>query len=860
MIPILYDALEKDFSTNGIGLLTDAESCIVTEERNGIYELVLTYPAKGHLADHITEDMIIKAKANDEDKPQLFRIYKSGKAIGNNITWYAEHVRYELNGNPIENFKISGANADMALRTILGMAVLPHDFTSTSDIQTANSTEIEGVVSVGNALGGTAGSILDVWGGEYHFDNYIIELKKQRGQDNGVTIEYGKNLIDAKQEKNIADIATVIFPYAKYHPEGEDQEKYISLTEKILIHKDAKNFATMRCTNVDFSQEWESGTIVTEDMLRTKATEYLNKISTEPKISITLSFAALKKTKDYKNLQAFENVKLCDTVTVKILPLGISAKAKITKVKYDSIKERYESLEIGETRTNLTKSITAVEKEAKELIIRNQTRTEKIKAEIEKTIKNVTEAITGNSGGHVVLYPSQNPQEIMILDKENINEAKNVWRWNLAGLGHSSTGVNGTFTTAITADGQIVANFITTGELTGTIIKAGTVAAEALDVEYRESVKKYSQETANAALSSAKEDTTNRLKSYSTTEQMNAAIKTTADSITQTVSKTYVTTATYEGGISAAAKDATTKANAALSSAQEDATTKANAALSSAKEDTTNRLKSYSTTVQMNAAIKTTADAITQTVSKKVGTDEIISKINQTAETITINASKINFNGMITANNRFKILSDGSFEANYGKIANWDVRSDYIESRSVGGVTTKLYANGSIAFGDCTISTYGGAFTIRNGLHIYTSTNTVNGFDDGTERFKVYGLEHVTSGGHLVFGSDGATVSYLSSSSKRYKDHVKDMTIEEAEKILEVPVVWFKYKEGYLNTTDWLNGKELPGFYAEDIYNIFPQATQLNENGEPEDWNYRVLIPAMLKLIQELYKEKEQKG
>ena len=860
MIPILYDALEKDFSTNGIGLLTDAESCIVTEERNGIYELVLTYPAKGHLADHITEDMIIKAKANDEDKPQLFRIYKSGKAIGNNITWYAEHVRYELNGNPIENFKISGANADMALRTILGMAVLPHDFTSTSDIQTANSTEIEGVVSVGNALGGTAGSILDVWGGEYHFDNYIIELKKQRGQDNGVTIEYGKNLIDAKQEKNIADIATVIFPYAKYHPEGEDQEKYISLTEKILIHKDAKNFATMRCTNVDFSQEWESGTIVTEDMLRTKATEYLNKISTEPKISITLSFAALKKTKDYKNLQAFENVKLCDTVTVKILPLGISAKAKITKVKYDSIKERYESLEIGETRTNLTKSITAVEKEAKELIIRNQTRTEKIKAEIEKTIKNVTEAITGNSGGHVVLYPSQNPQEIMILDKENINEAKNVWRWNLAGLGHSSTGVNGTFTTAITADGQIVANFITTGELTGTIIKAGTVAAEALDVEYRESVKKYSQETANAALSSAKEDTTNRLKSYSTTEQMNAAIKTTADSITQTVSKTYVTTATYEGGISAAAKDATTKANAALSSAQEDATTKANAALSSAKEDTTNRLKSYSTTVQMNAAIKTTADAITQTVSKKVGTDEIISKINQTAETITINASKINFNGMITANNRFKILSDGSFEANYGKIANWDVRSDYIESRSVGGVTTKLYANGSIAFGDCTISTYGGAFTIRNGLHIYTSTNTVNGFDDGTERFKVYGLEHVTSGGHLVFGSDGATVSYLSSSSKRYKDHVKDMTIEEAEKILEVPVVWFKYKEGYLNATDWLNGKELPGFYAEDIYNIFPQATQLNENGEPEDWNYRVLIPAMLKLIQELYKEKEQKG
>ena len=182
MIPILYDALEKDFSTNGIGLLTDVENCMVTEERNGIYELVLTYPAKGHLADHITEDMIIKAKANDEDEPQLFRIYKSGKSIGNNATWYAEHVRYELNGNPVENFKISGANADLALRRLLGMAILPHDFNGESDIQTANSTEIEGVVSVGNALGGTTGSILDVWGGEYHFDNYNIQLKRKEAR------------------------------------------------------------------------------------------------------------------------------------------------------------------------------------------------------------------------------------------------------------------------------------------------------------------------------------------------------------------------------------------------------------------------------------------------------------------------------------------------------------------------------------------------------------------------------------------------------------------------------------------------------------------------------------------------------
>lgn len=115
MIPVLYDAFEKDFTTNGIGLLTDAVSCIVTEERNGTYELTLIYPEKGHLAKHITRDAIIKAKANDEDEPQLFRIYKAGKAIGSNTTWNAEHISYETNGNPVEKFTVSGVNAQRAM-------------------------------------------------------------------------------------------------------------------------------------------------------------------------------------------------------------------------------------------------------------------------------------------------------------------------------------------------------------------------------------------------------------------------------------------------------------------------------------------------------------------------------------------------------------------------------------------------------------------------------------------------------------------------------------------------------------------------------------------------------------------------
>lgn len=228
MIPILYDALEKDFTTNGIGFLTDAVSCIVTEERNGIYELALTYPTKGHLAKYLENDAIIKAKANDEDNPQLFRIYNHTKAVGENTTWYGEHISYELNGNPVDCFTVSEVNGERALHELLDAAILPHEFTCASDITTTNSTSIDGAVSVRNAMGGTEGSLLDVWGGEYHYDNYRVELLKARGVDNGVTIEYGKNLIDAKQEKNIADVVTVIFPYAKYTAEGAEQKTYIT--------------------------------------------------------------------------------------------------------------------------------------------------------------------------------------------------------------------------------------------------------------------------------------------------------------------------------------------------------------------------------------------------------------------------------------------------------------------------------------------------------------------------------------------------------------------------------------------------------------------------------------------------------
>ena len=253
------------------------------------------------------------------------------------------------------------------------------------------------------------------------------------------------------------------------------------------------------------------------------------------------------------------------------------------------------------------------------------------------------------------------------------------------------------------------------------------------------------------------------------------------------------------------------------------------------------------------AAEESLSSSITQTansISSKVSKGSVISEINQSPESVTIKASKINFNGLVTANSYFQILTNGAMKATSGTIGGWEIASTYLKA---GNITLK--SSGKIQIGNVTLSSVSNAFKIQSGVKIYCGTSLVS---DGTDRFQIYNLQHVTSGGHMVFASDGATVAYLSSSSKRYKDHIADMTINEAKKILDVPVIWFKYKENYLSPTDWLNGKKLPGFYAEDVYSIFPEAAQLNEEGKPEDWNFRILIPLMLKLIQNLYEEKEK--
>ena len=299
MIPILYAKNETDFLHNGIGFLRDTAKATVTEERNGSYELSLQYPITGQWYDKITEGCIIKAKANETSEPQLFRVYKSSKPLNGLVTYSAEHISYDLNGIPTLGFSIKSATPQMVINRAIEEAGLPCPFSVISDISTLNSTAIPTPCSVRAIPGGQEGSVLDVWGGEYEFDNFVIKLYEKRGADNGVLIEYGKNLKDLKQEANIAECYTHLMPYAVYQEdgEGEDAEKqevYIFLAEKVLPLPTAENIGHSKAFIMDFSGEFAEGEKITEAALRKKATAYAAAAGLgTPKVSITVSFIQL---------------------------------------------------------------------------------------------------------------------------------------------------------------------------------------------------------------------------------------------------------------------------------------------------------------------------------------------------------------------------------------------------------------------------------------------------------------------------------------------------------------------------------------------------------------------------------------
>ena len=462
MIPVLFPPNAAGFTTNGLGPLNDAISCLVTEERNGLYDLELVYPVSGRGYSDITDRSIIQAIPSPYRKPQLFRVYRHTKPIDGQVTFYAHHISYDLSGIPVRPF--TAGTAAEALTAIPGASVIENPFEFWTDKQTVASYDYKSPANARAVLGGVDGSILDVYGGEYEFDNHTVKLHNHRGADNGVTIRYGKNLVDLTQERNIGNVHTGVYPY------WTDTEGTSMVTAEPEVVQVPGDFGFQKILIVDFSQDFEEAP--TPEQLKARAERYIksNKIGV-PTVSISVNFVALDQTVEYAGLRLLEKCDLCDTVTVQFSRLGVDAKAKIIKIVTDVLRERYESVEVGDSQANFTDTVTKTEVELQKKPSRS---------DLESAVSSATGLITGQKGGtiHIRRTADGKPYELVITDTDSITTATDVWRWNVSGLGHSSHGYNGPYSTAITQDGRINADFILTGALNAEIIRAGIIRSK----------------------------------------------------------------------------------------------------------------------------------------------------------------------------------------------------------------------------------------------------------------------------------------------------------------------------------------------------------------------------------------------
>lgn len=446
----LFNPTDKSFDTNGLGGLSDAISCKVVEERNGEFELEMEYPINGIHYSDIKLRSIILAKPNPFDDPQPFRVYGISKPINGIVTINAQHLSYDLSGIPISPFNASGVvAATAALKT---NAVVDCPFTFSTDKTDTGEYALAAPTSIRALLGSDTGSLLSVYGGEYEFDKYNVILHKSRGENRGVTIAYGKNLTDLKQEENCSNVYTGVYPF--YYAEDDGLQ---TIDEKIL---NVGTYDYVKILPLDLSSEFSDG-MPTSAVLKAKAQEYIdNNDIGNPTVSLSISFISLKKSKEYELIHILEEVKLCDIVNVEFPALGVSSVSQCIKTEYDVINDDYTSLELGDVQTTLADTVAQ-----QTAAISNQMSNK----EVADIVDSATALITGAKGGYVVFHSatagSKYPEEILVMDTNDINTATNVWRWNKNGLGFSSSGYNGTYNLAMTADGKINADFIKTGSL-----------------------------------------------------------------------------------------------------------------------------------------------------------------------------------------------------------------------------------------------------------------------------------------------------------------------------------------------------------------------------------------------------------
>jgi phage minor structural protein len=351
MIPILYESTETAFISNGLGRLRDMVSCVISEERNNIFECQFEYPVTGAHFEDITIGRIIAVTHDDTGDVQPFDIVSYSRPIDGVVTFQAVHVSYRLT-----QMTATGANINSLADalTMLGTAEPANPFTFTADF-TSNAfmASADGIPrTVKQFLGGIEGSILDTYGGEYEWDRFNVILHKARGVVRDWSIRYGVNLIDSTDEVDSMGTFTSCIPF--WSGTDTDGSTLVVKGNKVdsgLVSVDGRD----RCVPLDLTDKFE--TQPTTAQLESEALSQMQaKQVNIPAQNIKVEFARLQDFPEYAGMGQLLACSLCDTLTVQ-LPGGQSGQFKIVKTEWDALKDTYLSMELGTLSTTLSEAL-----------------------------------------------------------------------------------------------------------------------------------------------------------------------------------------------------------------------------------------------------------------------------------------------------------------------------------------------------------------------------------------------------------------------------------------------------------------------------------------------------------------------
>ena len=792
MYPTLYEQIDNVGTVpanNGLGILTDCLECMVTEERNGIYELTLKYPTSGIHAKELKERRILKAKPNYTDDPQLFRIYNIGKVLNGSFTVNARHISYDLSGYTITTG--TAANAVLACDLLQNNAP---NWTINTDKDVTANFKIYEPSSVRSWFGGKEGSLLDVYGtAEWKYDNFECSLLLHRGINRGVKVKYAKNLLTLTQNLDSDNIITGVLPFWR---DSQTNEVVIGQTQSTSVSLDVPNVYTLDCSSTFQNKP-------TVAQLNAEATKYINNHNTQfVKQNIKLDFLQIGQLKD--------RVDLCDTVEIEYLDFGISGTAKCITTNWDVIKERYDSIEIGEPKTNITDTIVSVEKTSNNAMTRT---------EMSGAIDRATALITGNSGGYVVLHDSDSdgqPDELLIMNTPDISTATKVWRWNLSGLGYSDTGYDGTYGLAMTMDGAINCAFLKTGNL----VFGGTDGNEDGTLTIRDA-----SDNVIANFNKAGCIVKGQIIATSFTADATSGIDVQIGSNGGSGANNWCGVQIYDDSLADPDAPVMTFGRAGTSEQyimivkDKDQAVAFEVRTSPAPYSSLNE----NVIVSLNAHAQAT-NSMYQAVRMGAVGDPSGANLNNCYGFLNV-AGKVH-SGL----SRRLLQFDGNSPSNiylgpvtvYNSVMSGTVNGDLraIILRAASGSNPYLYLTNSS--GNTThqldVQNSGGFIGLKNG----SNTTTIQ-----------------------EWGSSGniTCVSLTQTSTRKVKDNIEELSEDEASKILLLVPVTYDFKDKECGT-------DKRGFIAEEVEEVIPQVVTKDEEDNPQGINYTELIPYLTKMIQ----------